>query len=99
MNPYDRCVAKKVINGKQCNISFYVNYNNKSNVYTYVVIYVINITKVRFVGIALYKGKEHTLLGMLIIFIEFKTVEIEMKDQLKTILTCLVIRYLHRHPL
>lgn len=31
LNPYDKCVANKTINGKQCTIAFYVDDNKISH--------------------------------------------------------------------
>ena len=45
INPYDRFISNKVINIKQCNISFYVDNNKASHVKPEVVAYVINIIK------------------------------------------------------
>jgi hypothetical protein len=42
INPYDRCVANKTINGKQCTIVWYVDDNKISHEYPMVVSNVIN---------------------------------------------------------
>ena len=32
LNPYDGCVANKIVNGKQCNLVFYVEDNKVSHI-------------------------------------------------------------------
>ena len=44
---------------------------------------VIHIIKGNFVDLTIYRGKEHTFLGTTITLIEYKIIEIEMKDQLE----------------
>ena len=42
LNPYDMCVVNKKINGKQCNIAWYVDDNKVSHVEQDVIYYVIS---------------------------------------------------------
>ena len=82
INPYDRCVANKVINGKQCTIVWYVDDNKVSHVDPSVVTEVIDLMKSHFGDLTVTRGKKHRFLGMNIEINEDKNIEIEMKDQL-----------------
>jgi hypothetical protein len=84
INPYDRCVANKIINGKQCTIAWYVDDNKLSHVESNVVTEILDKVKDHFGELVISRGDEHTLLGMHIkLNREKKQVEIEMIDQLK----------------
>jgi hypothetical protein len=84
INPYDRCVANKMINGKQCTIAWYVDDNKISHVDKDVVTKILDDVKDHFGELVLSRGDKHTLLGMHITMNrEKKQVEIEMVDQLK----------------
>jgi len=52
INPYDRCAANKIINGKQCTIRWYVDDNILSHVETSVVTSVIDKIKGYFPGLS-----------------------------------------------
>lgn len=81
LNPYDKCVANKMINGKQCTIVFYVDDNKISHVDEEVVTDVINMVKGYFGELVVTRGKEHTFLGMKIKVRDDKKIEISMEDQ------------------
>ena len=84
LNPYDKCVANKMINGKQCTIAWYVDDNKLSHVDPQVVTDVLNTVKEHFGELVISRGEEHDLLGMKIkINRADKTVTIDMRDQLK----------------
>ncbi len=70
INPYDRCVANKVIDGKQCTIGWYVDDNILSHVDTTVVDSVINKIEEYFPGLVVERGKNLNFLGMEIGFLE-----------------------------
>jgi hypothetical protein len=70
INPYDRCVANKVINGEQCTIGWYVDDNILSHVETSVVDSVINKIEGYFPGLVVERGKDLNFLGMEIGFLE-----------------------------
>jgi hypothetical protein len=70
INPYDRCVANKVINGKQCTIGWYVDDNILSHVDATVVDSVINKIEEYFPGLVVERGKNLNFLGMEIGFLE-----------------------------
>ena len=69
LNPYDRCVANKIINGKQCTIGWYVDDNILSQVETPVVTSVIAKIEEYFPGLVVERGKDLNFLGMEIGFI------------------------------
>ena len=83
INPYDKCVANKEIDGKQCTIVWYVDDNKVSHVDPLVVTDVINTMKSHFGELTVTRGKKHRFLGMNITINEDKNIEIEMKDQLQ----------------
>ena len=83
LNPYDRCVANKIINGKQCTIAWYVDDNKISHEDPKVVTEVLEAIKEHFGDLVINRGNEHDLLGMKItINRKNKTVTIDMRDQL-----------------
>ena len=69
LNPYDRCVANKTINGKQCTIGWYVDDNIISHVETSVVTNIIAKIEGYFPGLVVERGKDLNFLGMEINFI------------------------------
>jgi hypothetical protein len=70
INPYDRYVANKVINDKQCTIAWYVDDNILSHVETSVVDSVIDTIEGYFPGLVVKRGKDLNFLGMEIGFLE-----------------------------
>ena len=64
INPYDKCVAKKVINGEQCTIVWYVDDNKVSHKDPKVVDEVIELMKVYFGDLTVSRGNKHRFLGM-----------------------------------
>ena len=84
LNPYDKCVANKMINGKQCTIAWYVDDNKISHEDPQVVTEMLGVLKSHFGDLVISRGNEHDLLGMRIkIDRESKNVVIDMRDQLK----------------
>ena len=81
INPYDRCVANKMINGRQCTIVFYVDNNKVSHVDKEVVTDVINEISKHFGELTVSRGTKHDFLGMDIEIKDCK-VFISMKDQI-----------------
>ena len=86
INPYDRCVANKVINGEQCTIVWYVDDNKVSHKDPKVVDEVIELMKVHFGELTTSRGKKHRFLGMNITINDDKTIEVEMKEQLESVI-------------
>ena len=82
LNPYDKCIANKTINGSQCTIVFYVDDNKISHRNSEVVTQVICEIEAYFGKLKVNRGNEHDYLGMNIVFKD-KKVEVEMKKQIR----------------
>jgi len=80
LNPYDTCVANKMINGKQCTICWYVDDNKISHVDAKVVASVVEKIEERFGKMTVTRGKEHVFLGMNIRFNDDGTASVRMKE-------------------
>ena len=83
INPYDKCVANKVINGEQCTILWYVDDNKISHKDPKVVTEVIDIMKKHFGDLSVTRGKVHRFLGMNITITEDRKLKIDMKEHLQ----------------
>ena len=86
LNPYDPCVANKVINGDTCTVVFYVDDNKISHKDPEVVQQVIDQLSKKFGKLTVNKvkpNKPFDFLGMNVTLREDKKFEIEMKDQLR----------------
>jgi len=64
INPYDRCIANKMIDGKQCTIAWYVDDNKASHDSEDILIDLIADIEKHFGKLVVSRGKEHTFLGM-----------------------------------
>ena len=64
LNPYDSCVANKVINDKQCTVGWYVDDNILSHVETTVVDKVLATIEGYFPGLSIERGNKLNFLGM-----------------------------------
>ena len=76
VNPYDKCVANKMIDGKQCTLGFYVDDNKLSHVDPKVVDGVLEMVEGYFPGLVVERGKALNFLGMELEFIGNKQVAI-----------------------
>jgi hypothetical protein len=83
VNSSDRCVANKLINGKQCTITWHVDDNKLSHVDPKVVDLILNEVSKHFGDLVITRGKEHDLLGMKIKIRPDKKVEISMKPTIQ----------------
>lgn len=83
LNAYDRCVANKMINGKQCTICWYVDDNKLSHMEAKVLDELVDTMKGYFGELTVTKGKKHQFLGINITLHDDGRVEYEMKDQLR----------------
>jgi len=83
LNPYDICVANKIVDGSQCTISFYVDDNKNSYRDPKLVIEIIEQLKNEFGNDTYTRGKQHDFLGMDVDFRKDKTVSIHMKNQIQ----------------
>ena len=83
LNPYDKCVANKEINGSQCTICWYVDDNKLSHKDPKVVTKILDEMESKFGKLTTTRGKEHTFLGMKLKIKKNKTFEVDMVDQVK----------------
>ena len=81
INPYDKCVMNKTINGLQCTIVFYVDDNKISHEGPEVVSEILGKISNHFEELSLTRGTKFKLLGM-DIKVKDKNIHISMKDQL-----------------
>jgi len=87
INPYDPCVANKIIDGKQCTVSWYVDDTMISHQDPKVVSWIIEKIEQRFGKMSVTRGKEHVFVGMDFKMREDNKVEITMKDYIKECIT------------
>ena len=83
INPYDFCVANKMVNGKQCTIVWYVDDLKVSHMERSVVEGVMKKIQDRFGDLRPTIGDSHDYLGMHIKYTKKGTAEIRMKDHIK----------------
>ena len=76
INNIDKCVANKVINGKQCTIGWYVDDNIMGHKDSRVVTEVIAKIEERFPGLTVQRGKELEFLGLDLKFRDNRKVDI-----------------------
>jgi hypothetical protein len=88
LNPVDKCVANKVIKGKQCTLGWYINDNILSHADHYVVDSVLAIVEKRFPGLVIERGKSLNFLGMELEFYD-KKVKIGTVQYIKNMITSL----------
>ena len=82
LNLYGICVANKMVKGKQFTLVWYVEDNKVSHMEAKLVEDFINYLKNNFGELVVNRGKKHTFLGMNINIMEYKKIEIEMKEKL-----------------
>jgi hypothetical protein len=82
INPYDKCVANKTINGSQCTIVWYVDDVKVSHQDEKEVTNIIEKVEEHFGKVVTVRGRSHCYLGMNILLRDDKKIEIEMKDQI-----------------
>jgi hypothetical protein len=83
LNPYDPCVANKMINGKQCTICWYVDDLKISHMERSVVDNMISIIEARYGKMVVTHGNVHTYVGMDIKFTDDGEVKILMKQYIE----------------
>ena len=86
INPYDRCVANKMINGEQCTVVWYVDDNKVSHKDPRVVDEIIELMKGHFGELTVTRGNKHRFLGMNITINKNRHIEVEMKEQLENVI-------------
>ena len=82
INPYDKCVANKMIDGHQCTIVWYVDDVKVSHKDKSVVQDVIKNIEDYFGDLVISEGPTHDYLGMNITIRDDRRIEIEMKNQI-----------------
>jgi hypothetical protein len=90
LNPYDPCIANKIIEGTQCTIAWYVDDNKISHAKESVVMEIINAIEKRFGKMIVVRRQQHVFLGMDICFLGDGTLTIGMKGTLKMLSLSLV---------
>jgi hypothetical protein len=80
LNPYDMCVANKMINDKQCTIGYYVDDNIATHVEDDVLSDIIEVVKTEVGAITVSRGNTHNFLGMNITFNDDGTLSIRMAE-------------------
>ena len=89
VNPYDDCVANKVINGQQCTIAWYVDDLKISHAVELVVDQIFEKLESQFgqeAPLTVTRGKVHTYLGMNIDYSEDGKVKFSMPHLTKEII-------------
>jgi len=74
LNPYDLCIANKMVDGKQCTVAWYVDDNKISHISPAVVTEVVEAIEKHFGKMTVTRGSKHVFLGMDIDFIGDGTV-------------------------
>jgi len=83
LNPYDLCIANKLVEGKQCTIGWHVDDMKISHVNCNVVSDIINLLELEFGKMSVTRGKEHTFLRMVVTYNDNRTASISMKGYLQ----------------
>ena len=89
INPYDSCVANKVINGKQCTVTWHIDDLKISHVDQKVVEAFVADLQAEFGSlgdISVSRGKRHDYLGMFLDYSEDGVLQVDMRPYIKTIL-------------
>lgn len=89
LNPYDKCVANKVINGKQYTVAFYVDDNKISHEDPKVVTDITNKIEARFGKLVVSRGKSHTFLGIDLTYKDDGSVEIATPEYIEEVFEAL----------
>ena len=85
LNPYDMCVANKMINGKQCTVVWYVYDNKISHVEQEVVDDIVAKIGKHFPGLTISSGTEHNFLGIRIKYLDDGTLSLNMRDLIQEV--------------
>ena len=81
LNPYDKCVANKMINGKQCTIALWVGDNCLTHLSAKVLNRIIERSEAKFGKMTVTGGDDHIFLGMQIRMREYIEEAIEDFNQ------------------
>ena len=88
--PYGLCVSNKVINGKQCTLSWYVDDNRLSHVETKEVDEILEILRRHIGHLTIQQGKKSIYLWMNIMITGEKNLEVEIEDQINEVIETFV---------
>ena len=80
LDHYGMCVVNKEINGKQCNIAWYVDNNKVSHLEQDVIDDIINKLEERFPVLTVTKDNMHTFLGIKIRYLKNRRIEINTRE-------------------
>ena len=83
LNPYDPCVANKLVDGKQLTIAWFVDDNKISHVDPKVVDWLIAEIEKKHDKMTVCRGNKHVFLGMDIEFLPLRRLKILMKGYIK----------------
>ena len=86
INPYDTCVANKIVNGKQCTVVWHVDDLKISHVEKSVVEDVVKNLEATYGEMPTQRGKKFLYLGMTLDYSTKKKVKVIMKDFVESIL-------------
>jgi hypothetical protein len=89
LNPYDSCVANKMINGKQCTVGWHVDDAHLSHVDPKVVDVIIGLMNAEFgkeAPLTISRGKVHDYLGMIFDYSVDGEVTVDMIDYAKSVI-------------
>ena len=87
INPYDRCIANKMIDGKQFTIAWHINYNKVSHVSKEVFHEIMEVLEGNFGKFTKTEGNKHEYLGMNIELRNDGKVEIDMIKHIEKIIS------------
>ena len=87
LNPYDTCVANKIIRGTQCTIVWHVDDLKISHLDREVVTEVIELLTAKYGKLQVNRGKVHDYLGMKLDFTQSGSVKIVMEDYVEKIIS------------
>ena len=83
LNPFDKCVANKMIKGKQCTIAWWVDDNCLTHLSDKVLDRIIKRIELKFDKMTITRGDKHAFLGMKLRFPGYGTVLINMREYIK----------------
>ena len=83
INPYDKCIENKTINGNQCTIGWYVYDKNISHKEAKFVNDMLTIFKEKFWDLTITRGNSNDFIGMYTTITKEKRVEIDMRKKIE----------------
>ena len=86
LNPYDKCMSNKMINGKQCTIAWHVDDNKISHVNVDVVKEVMEVLQKFFGKFTVTRGRSHSYLDMNIELREDRNISVDTIEEIEKII-------------